>query len=503
MPTEKTMKTPTRFASLVLIPFLAMLTACGGGSSSPASTTAAVPTPPPAATLKSIAITPVNPTISIGTSTTLIATGTFSDGKTTALTASANGLTWTTKGNVVAVVFTSGLVTAKAVGTDTVTASVTSGTGPTAVTVTGSTELTVVAPWTNVSAGGDQTLARKADGNLYSWGANLFGQLGDGTSISRTSPALVSGGSTLWKQVASGDQFVVALRSDGTLWSWGLNQVGQLGDGTTTNRAAPAKIGTATDWVFVAAGKRHAFAINNKGVLFGWGGNFNGQLGDSTTVSRLVPTLITGFAPAPKGVTITNKTWKTVAAGDTHTLGIDTDNGLYGWGGNASGQIGNNSSADAALPTKIGASVWASVSAGSAHSTGIRTDGTLFAWGSNSNGQVGNVAMQDVQVPAQITTANNWAVVSAGAFHTMATRTDGSLWGWGANGDSQLGNGGQIDAFVPAKIGKVSNWNTVSAGAGHTMGIQNDNTLWGWGRNLSGQVGNGKLVTEPEPVNIP
>lgn len=425
------------------------------------------------------------------------------------LTASANGLNWTTKGSVVSVVFTSGLVTAKTVGTDTVTASVTSGAGPNAVTVTGSTDLVVVAPWTNVSAGGDQTLARKADGNLYGWGSNLFGQLGDGTSISRTSPTVVAGGSTLWKQVATGDQFVIALRSDGTLWSWGLNQVGQLGDGTTTNRGSPAKIGIATDWVFIAAGKRHAFAINAKGFLYGWGGNFNGQLGDSTTVSKFVPTLITGLGPAPTGTTVPvgTKTWKTIAAGDTHSLGIDTVNGLYGWGSNASGQVGNNNSVDSLMPTKIGASFWASVSAGGAHSTGIRTDGTLFAWGSNSNGQVGNGAMQNVQVPAQITTANNsannWAVVSAGAFHTMATRTDGSLWGWGANSDSQLGNGGTTDSFIPTQIGAVKNWNTVSAGSGHTMGIQNDNTLWGWGRNLSGQVGNGKLVMEREPVIIP
>ena len=500
------MKNSFKFAWLLTIPLLALLTSCGGGGSSTSSTTASPVITPPVATLKSIAVTPVNPTISIGTSTTLVATGTFSDGKTVVLTAATNGLNWTTKGAVVSVVFTSGLVTAKAVGTDTVTATVTSGTGSAAVTVTGSTDLTVVAPWTNVSAGGDQTLARKADGNLYGWGSNLFGQLGDGTSTSRNTPTLVSGGSTLWKQIATGDQFVIALRSDGTLWSWGLNQVGQLGDGTTTNRATPAKIGAATDWVFVAAGKRHAFAINSKGLLYGWGGNFNGQLGDGTTVSKFVPTPnpTTMSTPNSSGAAVVAaKTWKSVVAGDTHSLGIDTANGLYGWGGNASGQVGNALPADSLAPVKIGFSFWASVSAGGAHSAGIRTDGTLFAWGSNSNGQVGNRSSTNVTAPTPVTSATNWAVVSAGALHTMATRTDGSLWGWGANSESQLGNGEMNDLSFPMQIGAVTNWNTVSAGSGHSIGIQNDNTLWGWGRNLSGQVGNGKLVTAPEPVNIP
>ena len=434
------MKKSFKFSSWLLVPLLVVLTACGGGGGGSSST-------PATPVLKSIAVTPANPTI--------------------------------------------------AIGTDTITATVD--------TVSGSTTVTVQAPWSNVVAGGYQTLARKADGTLFGWGSNLRGQLGDSTTTDRTAPVPVSGGVTTWKQIAVGDQFAVAIRTDGTMWSWGNNQNGQLGDGTQVDHSIPAKVGgtTSSTWAFVAAGRSHVLAIDSKGVLWAWGRNFNGQLGDGTAVDRLVPTKISAGVSTGSGSTAVTAVWKSVSAGDAHSLGRLSDGTMYGWGNNTYGQAGNSGAVDVTTPSKIGSLSWASVSAGANHSTAIRSDGTLFAWGLNANGQVGNNGSLNVTLPAQVGTANNWAVVAAGGLHTIAVRTDGTLWAWGANTEGQLGTGDGNDSPFPVQIGMAKNWSTVTAGTGHSFGLQTDGTLWGWGRNLEGQLGNGKNQLSPVPGNAP
>lgn len=483
------------FSSLLLVPLFAVLSACGGGGGDAAPAT---PTTPAVATLKSIAVAVPSATMPVGASQTLVATGTYSDGSTKVLN-TASGLAWTTKsgGALVVQAFSTGIVAAKAVGTETINA--------TQDTIVGSVTLTVNAPWTQVSAGGNQTIARKADGNLYSWGSNIAGQLGDGSSTNRNAPVVVSGGNVpVWRQVSVGEQFAVGIKAGsgtatatgGTLWAWGFNQNGRLGDGTQIARSAPVQIGKDTDWAFVAAGKAHVLAIKTNGFLYAWGRNDKGQLGDATVIDKLVPTRITTTA-------VPVATWLAVSAGETHSLGIQKDGSLWAWGGNVYGQVGNAGRTDViAGPVKIGTLTWTSVSAGAFHSAAIRADGTLYAWGQNTSGQLGNNGSADVTAPVQIDTVNNWSVVSAGALHTMGVRNDGTLWGWGSNAEGQLGDGG-VDVSSPLQIGTRTNWTTVSAGAGHSFGMQSDNSLWGWGRNTEGQLGNSRNTTSPVPVNVP
>jgi len=485
-----------KFSSLLLAPLFVVLAACGGGGGGDSST----PSTPAVATLKSIAVTAPNATIPIGASQTLVATGTYSDGTTKALN-TASGIIWAAKSGSTTVlqVFTSGIVTGKGVGSETISA--------TQGGVVGTITIAVTSPWTQVSAGGYQTIARKADGNLYSWGSNIAGQLGDSTTIDRSAPVLVSSGgaaaTATWKQIAVGDQYAVGIRAGtstttagGTLWAWGFNQNSQLGDGTTVNKSAPVQVGKDTDWVFVSVGKRHVLAIKANGLLYSWGSNTNGQLGDGTTVPRSVPTKV----PVPTGSTWT---WSTVSAGETHSLGIQKDGTLWSWGGGVQGQLGNGVTADIGVPAKVGTLSWASVSAGSLHSMAIRADGTLWGWGANGSGQVGNNGTSQQTTPAPITTDTNWAVIAAGTNHTMGVRTDGTLWGWGSNAEGQLGNG-DTDTFTPVQIGTRTNWTTVSSGVAHSFGMQSDNTLWGWGRNQEGQIGNGsKSPAVPLPVSIP
>jgi alpha-tubulin suppressor-like RCC1 family protein len=485
-----------KFSSLLLIPVFAVLAACGGGGGGGSNSGSATPT------LKSIAVTLASTTIPVTTFQDATATGTYSDGSTKPLTV-AGGLAWTTKsGNaaVASVATATGRVTGVAVGTETINA--------TQDSVVGSVTITVTAPWKDVSAGGFQTIARRADGKLYSWGQNNWGQLGDSSTTARLTPVVVANGAatTAWSKISVGDQFAVAIRANtgatatgGSLWSWGLNTYGQLGQGDQTNRSTPTQIGKDTTWIGVWAGKYHVVALKADGTLWAWGRNAEGQLGDTTVQVRTAPVKVGGTDKT------NTTTYIAASAGGTHTLAIQKDGSLSTWGDNSSGQLGNAavSTSPVSTPAKIGSLTYVAVSAGGSHSMAIDTSGKLWAWGANGSGQLGNNAGSGtVSAPTQISTDADWTLVSAGGLHTLAVRSNGTLWAWGANSDGQLGDGSGADQFSPVQVGLDRTWTGISAGAIHSAGLKADNTLWTWGGNADGQLGNGKTTTSTVPVSI-
>ncbi|MDF1883123.1 hypothetical protein JHD49_04150, partial [Sulfurimonas sp. SAG-AH-194-C21] len=349
--------------------------------------------------------------------------------------------------------------------------------------------------WSSVSVGANHTVAIKSDGVVWSWGKNTLGQLGNGTTTNQ-SASIQLGTDNNWSSIDAGINFTSTIKNDGTLWAWGDNAYGQLGDGTTIYVPSPKKIGVDNNWSSVSAGLYHTVTLKTDGTLWAWGRNLYGQLGDTTTTDSASPTQIGS-----------DTTWTSVVASN-HTMALKTEpvDGnvtLWAWGLNDSGQLGDTTTTNATSPTLIPSDInWTSVSTGAGHTVAIKSDGTLWTWGDNAYSQLGDGNTIDVTSPTQIGTATNWSNVSAGLYHTSAIKTDGTLWAWGYNGFGQLGDSSITDVTSPKQIGTATNWSNVSAGRHSTVALKSDNTLWAWGDNGSGQLSGGTTAQFLSPTQI-
>lgn len=323
------------------------------------------------------------------------------------------------------------------------------------------------------SNNGHHILAIKSDGTLWAWGTNFTGQIGDGTTTDRSTPIQI-GTANDWIDIAVGSYHSLAVKSDGTLWAWGFNSWYSLGDGTNVSKSTPTQIGTATNWQSVAAGDVASFAITNTGKLFGWGYNGYGELGDGTTISRTTPTAL---SPSRNFIRVTS--------GKYHSLGITDDHKLWAWGANNLGQLGDATIISKLSPVNISPSIdWQDIACGYDASAGVSLDGRLFAWGTNANGQIGNGtygAGLYVDVPTQIGTGTNWTKVTVGWDHDAALTSDGKAWSWGFNGSGQLGTGGYVQVFTPTATGAAYNFTQISAGTFYTVAVTTDNQALAWG----------------------
>jgi alpha-tubulin suppressor-like RCC1 family protein len=329
--------------------------------------------------------------------------------------------------------------------------------------------------WKQVSCGYRYTTAIKTDGTLWTWGGNSFGQLGDNTTTTRTTPVTTFAGGTNWKQVACGGSHNAAIKTDGTLWTWGKNSYSQIGDNTATQRRTPVTtFAGGTNWKQVACGYNHTAAVKTDGTLWTWGRNLDGQIGNNTTTNTLTP--VTTFAGG------TN--WKQVACGGSHNAAIKTDGTLWTWGGNSFGQLGDNTTTTRITPvtTFAGGTNWKQVACGYYYTTAIKTDGTLWAWGRNSSGQLGdNRAGTNTLTP--VTTfagGTNWKQVAGGGFHTAAIKTDGTLWTWGDNSYRQIGDNTTTQRRTPVTtFAGGTNWKQVACGYYYTTAIRTSDDLQG------------------------
>lgn len=389
-----------------------------------------------------------------------------------------------------------------------------------------------VIPVNLVGYGSNHACARRFDGpTLWCWGNNSAGQLGNGKTTSSNLPVIVGTTGvtgTTWDNVEGGSEHTCGIRDNSTLWCWGSNSAGQLGDGTTTNRSGPVQVGgspSGSVWqTEISAGSNHTCGIRDNSTLWCWGSNNHGQLGDGTNNSSTTPVLVSTAGVSGGG-------WLYVALSNEgdYSCGLRSDNSAYCWGNNDKGQLGNGTTDDSKLPVAISTSGvtgsgWKNIFPGKGHTCGLRDDGSGYCWGDNQYGQLGNGTTDDSTTPTPVDTTGlaapkKWQTLVAGMNHTCGTLPEidvafgliftGSGYCWGRNNAGQLGDGSTTNRSTPVRVGGSSSttqWISMAATNEFSMGFTvlpslDMINIWTWGKNDLGQLGDGSNTNRSKPVN--
>jgi len=342
--------------------------------------------------------------------------------------------------------------------------------------------------WT-FSLGGHHTCVLKSDGTLWCWGNNGYGQLGDNTTTSRITPVQVVNLTNV-VSIATGNAHSCALKSDGTVWCWGYNYYGQLGDGTTTNRLTPVQVSGLTNVVSIALGYYHSCALKSDGTVWCWGYNGYGQLGDNTTTDRHTPVQV---------VNLTNVV--SIATGNAHSCALKSDGTVWCWGRNGYGQLGDGTTTNRLTPVQVsGLTNVVSIALGYYHSCALKSDGTVWCWGRNGYGQLGDGTTTNRLTPVQVVNLTNVVSIALGYYHSCALKSDGTVWCWGYNYYGQLGDNTTTDRHTPVQVVNLTNVVSIATGNAHFCALKSDGTVWCWGYNGYGQLGDGTTTNRLTPV---
>ncbi len=358
--------------------------------------------------------------------------------------------------------------------------------------------LVLLADTVELSAGGFSTCVRKTDNTVACWGLNTSGQLGNGTTSTQSlSPTVVSN-LTNAIAISASWEYTCARKADSAVVCWGANSFGQLGNGTTTQSLTPTIVNNLTDTVELSAGYTHACARKTGGTVVCWGANFNSELGNGTSGGLgLNPSLVANLSDAVE-----------ISAGSSHTCARKSDGTVACWGGNLYGQLGNGTTTQSLTPTLVNnLTDTVEINAGFSHTCARKKDNSVVCWGLNNNGQLGNgvTATQSIN-PTVVTNLTDTMELSAGVASTCARKSNGTVVCWGYNALGQLGDGTGTDSLVPNQtVSGLTDLVQLSSGNSHTCARKTDGTLFCWGYNGFGQVGSLTTVvvtTKPIPTAV-
>ena len=334
-------------------------------------------------------------------------------------------------------------------------------------------------------------------GGVKCWGYNTQGQLGNGTTTNSTTPVDVDGLTSGVTAITAGTNFACALTSAGAVKCWGYNVYGQLGNTTNTSSSTPTTVDGLTSGVTaISAGLRHACAVTAGGGAKCWGYNYYGQLGNGTTIDTNAPVDVDGLTSGATAVT----------TGNNHSCALTTDGGIKCWGYNSSGQLGNSTTTDSATPVDVDGltSGATSVTAGGAHTCAITSGGGARCWGYNSGGQLGNESTTTSSTAVEVTgLTSGVTAISAGGSHTCAITGSHDVACWGTNTYGQLGNGQSSVASTPLAVtGLASGIAATVAGNTHSCALTSTGGVECWGGNSFGQLGNGTTTASSTAVEV-
>jgi RHS repeat-associated protein len=367
---------------------------------------------------------------------------------------------------------------------------------------------------TAVAAGQQFFLALKPDGTVWAWGRNDSGELGNGTFSTSGCycsdvATQVSGLTGVKKLIVNRNSFSLVLKSDGTVWGWGINTYGQLGNGSTTNSDVPVQVSGLTNAVQVSddqdtnsgAPINTALALDANGAVWAWGSNYLGQVGNGTFSTNGC-----GCIDAPVQLTGLTGVTQVLTGGDRVSVALKGDGTLWDWGYNFYGQLGDGNTSNSDVPVQVSGLTRITSAVGFAEDNyfglALRSDGTVWAWGQNSSGQLGNGTTTSSYVPVQVsglTGVTDVSIGDVGAF-AVALRGDGTAWAWGDNSYGNLGNGttGQTGCYcsdVAVQVNGLTHVTALGAGNEETAALKADGTVWDWGYNRDGEMGNGTTTT--------
>lgn len=347
----------------------------------------------------------------------------------------------------------------------------------------------------DIAAGDYHSAAVNGAGQLWTWGLNNVGQLGDGgTSAQRAVPTLISS-ITGAKAVAAGDYHTLVLKTDGTLWAFGHNAYGQLGDGSTTQRNAPVQVkgvlgsGVLSGIVAISAGAFHSLALQDTGLVFAFGLNTSGQLGDGTITTSATPVQVTSLT----GV-------QAIAGGQTHSLAVKNTGLVWAWGSNSLGELGTGNTTPSLVPVQVSGLTGAvGVSAGDRFSLAYTSGGTLHGWGRNVYGQIGDGTNLQRTSPVAVQVISGGTAVAAGMGHSLGS--NGNAYGWGYNASGPVGDGSTTNRNAPVSVG-LQNVAKVRAAWQHSLALTTAGEVWAWGNNGYNQLGDGTTQNRMTSVKI-
>lgn len=344
-----------------------------------------------------------------------------------------------------------------------------------------------------VAAGFEHSLVIDG-GHVWAWGNNLSNQIGTSENDYERSPVKINNlNNIIALAKGSAANHCLALNENGTVWSWGSNEYGQLGLGATevVNSNTPTMVEKIFGVVALSAGRNHSLALKDNGTVWTWGDNTYGQLGHINQEKSRIPKKIHGLQHIVA-----------IEAGYNHSMALSKDGTVWTWGKNINGQLGIGNEKNTNKPIQVeGLENVVYISAGASHCLAIKNDGTVWSWGWNDYGQLGDGSFESKNKPVQAK-IKDVVKVSSGGLHSVALTTEGTVFAWGANSFGQLGKSSNRNYAMPVKIFALKNIVSVVAGDMHSVAVKGDGTVQAWGSNNNYQLGTEQGLSSSTPINV-